>query len=116
MQWIKHMTDMVDDPRIRRLIRKHGALGYAVYNLAIERIGKRLTTEHVIPDLEETAEDIADLLRDDTAKIQDCMAAAIDLGLFEHDVVSGRILCAKIYKFLGKPFGFVQYQILNINY
>ncbi|MFW5955162.1 MAG: Lin1244/Lin1753 domain-containing protein [Rhodothermales bacterium] len=102
MQWFKHMTDMVDDPRIRRLIRKHGALGYAVYNLVIERIGKRLSTESPLPDLEETSEDMADLLNSDTAKIEEVMLTAIAAGLFDQDEITGGLLCAKMYKFLEK--------------
>ena len=100
MQWIKHLTDMIDDPKIRRLIRKHGALGYAVYNIAIERIGKRLSTASPLPDLEETAEDIADLLQSDTVKVEEVMLTAMQIGLFEQDEVTGRMVCAKIYKFV----------------
>jgi len=100
--WFKHMTDMVDDPKVRRLIRKHGALGYAVYNLALERIGKRLSSDSALPDLEETAEDIADLLNADTVKIEDAMRTAIQIGLFESDELTGRLVCTKMYKFLEK--------------
>jgi len=102
LQWIKHMCDMVDDPKIRRLIRAHSALGYAVYNIVIERIGKRLSSDAPLPDLEETAEDIADLLNTDTAKVEEVMKTCLKEQLFEPDEFTGRILCSKIYKFLEK--------------
>lgn len=102
MKWFKHQSDMVDDPKMRRLIRKHGAEAYAVYNLVIERIVKRLDSESPIPDLEETAEDIADMLRMDTVKVEEIMWTGISLGLFEQDEVSGRILAMKVYKFILK--------------
>lgn len=102
MKWFKHMSDMSEDPRIKRLIRKHGGIAYAVYNYVLERIAKRLETESPEPDLEETAEDIADYLKYDTVKVEEIVWNCISEGLFEQDEVTGRVLCRKIYKFLEK--------------
>jgi hypothetical protein len=102
MKWFKHMTDMIDDPKIKRVVRKYGVEGYGVYNFIIERIAKRLETISPVPDLEESATDIADALRMDTVKVEGIVEYCIEQGLFEHDEVTGRILCHKIYKFLDK--------------
>jgi hypothetical protein len=101
VRWYKHYSDMIDDPKVRRLVRKHGAEAYAVYNLVIERIVRRMDTASPLPDLEEQAEDIADMLRMDTAKVQDIMWHCIELQLFDQDQMTGRILAHKIYKFLA---------------
>src|SRR6056297_2310341 len=92
---------MIDDPKIRRLIKKHGAEAYAVYNLVIERIVKRLDTSSPLPDLEEQGEDIADMLKMDTLKVQEVMWSCIEIGLFGQDEMTGRIVAHKIYKFLA---------------
>jgi uncharacterized phage protein (TIGR02220 family) len=96
--WFKHMTDMVDDPRIRRLIKRFGADGYAVYNVIVERVAKRITGKSPVPDLEEDAEDIADLLRMDTVRVNDVMLAAVDLGLFSR--IDDTLVVDKIYEFI----------------
>lgn len=102
MLWFKHMTDMIDDPRIRRVVRKHQALGYAVYNLSVERISKRLTSDSPLPDLEETAEDIAALLNVDTIIVEEVILFCMQIGLFEQNELTGRIVCNKVYKFIEK--------------
>jgi uncharacterized phage protein (TIGR02220 family) len=96
--WFKHMTDMVDDPRIRRLIKRFGSDGYAVYNVIVERVAKRITGKSPFPDLEEDAEDIADLLRMDTLRVNDITKMAIELGLFS--MPGERIAVPKIYEFI----------------
>jgi len=100
VKWFKHMTAMIDDTRIRRLIRKFGAEGYAVYTYSLERIAKRLETESPIPDLEETDEDIALQLNMDTARVQDIMRFLLEQELFTQPHGDGRILCVKMYKFI----------------
>lgn len=100
MKWFKHKSDMIDDPKIRRVVRKHGAEGYAVYNLILERITKRIEKESPLPDLEETSSDIAEYLRIDTVHVEEIMLTCLHEGLFEQDEMTGRILCTKVYKFL----------------
>jgi hypothetical protein len=100
VKWYKHMSNMIDDPKIRRLVKKFGSDGYAVYNVIIERIVRRLETESPIPDLEENSTDIADLLAMDTVRVEEILWECITQGLFEQNEVDGRLLCTKIYKFL----------------
>jgi len=100
MQWFKHMSNMRNDPKIKRLISKYGIEGYGLYSLVIESIVDNLTTQSPMPDLQETCEDIADFYRGDTAKINEQMSFMVNQGLFEVDEITGRIMCHKIYKFL----------------
>ena len=100
MQYFKHMSNMRNDVRIRRLINKYGIEGYGLYNLILESITESLTSQSPLPDLQETSEDIADFYKADTAKINEIMLYMVNGQLFEVDNISGNILCAKIYKFL----------------
>ena len=102
MQFFKHYANMRNDVKINRLIRKYGLEGYGLYNLIVESIAESLSSDHPIPELEETAEDIADKYRGDTAKISEMMQFMLKQGLFEVDEITGRILCRKIYKFIDK--------------
>lgn len=100
MKWFKHMTDMSEDVRIKRVIRKYGVIGYGLYNYIIERIVRRIDTESPQPDLEESATDIASDLGMDTVQVEEIMLFCMQQGLFEQDEVSGRLLAHKVYKFL----------------
>lgn len=100
MKWFKHMTGMSYDPKVRRVIRKHGIEGYGVYVAVVESIANNLETASPVPDLEETAEDLADRFNYDTAKIEQIIWDCITEGLLTQDEITGRILCVKIYKFL----------------
>ena len=100
MKWFKHQTSMRHDPRIKRVIRKYGADGYALYNYILESIAGKLNPRDPIPNLEETSEDIAFDLKLDTLRVQEIVAYCLEQGLFSQDEVTGHILCLKMYKFL----------------
>jgi len=100
MQYFKHMTNMRNDIKIKRLISKYGLEGYGLYNLIIESVVENITTESPIPELNETCEDIAEFYNGNTAKINEIMAYMINQGLFELSEITGRVLCNKVYKFL----------------
>lgn len=100
MRWFKHSTNMRHDPKIKRLIRNYGGLGYAVYNYIIESISGNLDKNSPNPELEETADDIAYELRIDTNQVEDIISFCVDEQLLIKDLKSGSIHCYKIYKFL----------------
>jgi len=102
MQFFKHYTNMRHDVKIRRVIKRFGLKGYGLYNLIIESIAESLNSDKPLPELEETARDIAEENNDDTALINDMMVFMINQGLFELNEITGRILCQKLYKFLDK--------------
>jgi hypothetical protein len=94
------MTFMRHDTRIKRVIRKYGADGYAVYNFILESIAGNLDAKSPIPDLEDTSEDIAHDLRLDTLRVQEIVSFCIEQDLFTQEDISGHIICLKMYKFL----------------
>ena len=100
MKWFKHMSDMSSDVKIKRLIRKFGVEGYGLYNYILELIVRKLDSDSPLPDLEESSNDIAGDLQMDTVKVEEIMLFCIQQGLFEQDEVTGRIVAAKVYKFL----------------
>jgi len=100
MQYFKHMTNMRNDIKIKRLISKYGLEGYGLYNLIIESVVENITTESPMPELNETCEDIAEFYNGNTAKINEIMTYMINQGLFELSEITGRVLCNKVYKFL----------------
>lgn len=91
---------MRNDAKIKRIIREHGAVGYAVYCYILEAIAGNLESKNPLPDLEETSEDLAYELRMDTVKVQRIVDSCIKQNLFSQDEITGRILCLKMYKFL----------------
>jgi len=94
------MTDMAQDVKVKRVVRKYGAEGYALYNYVLELICRKLDTNSPLPDLEESAADVAGDLGMDTVKVEEIMWYCIEQGLFSHDEVTGRVVAHKIYKFL----------------
>ena len=102
MIYFKHYTNMRHDIKIKRLMRRYGIKGYGLYNLILESIADALESSKPIPDLEDTAQDIAEQYHDNTTDINEMMAFMIQQGLFNLDEITGRIVCHKIYKFLDK--------------
>lgn len=96
------MSDMRHDVKIRRVINKFGADGYAVYNFILEAITGNLTTESPLPEMEDCATDIADYLKMDTVRVEEIMLYSMQQGLFEQSETTGRIVCHTIYKFIDK--------------
>ena len=102
MQFFKHYTNMRHDIKIKRVIKRWGIEGYGLYNLIIESIAESLSSDRPIPELEETAQDIAEQYGGDTARINEMMAFMLNQGLFELNEITGRVLCKKLYKFIEK--------------
>lgn len=93
---------MRNDVKIKRLIRKYGLEGYGLYNIIVESIADALTTDSPIPELEETANDLAENYKSDTIRIEEMTNFMIEQGLFEINEINGHIICNKIYKFIDK--------------
>ena len=103
MKWFKHDTTATTDAKIRKLILRHGATGYAVYFHCIELIAGNVSENNVTFELEHDAEIIADDLKimgdkDKSGReiVEEIMHTIIDLDLFEED--NGRIFCFKLLK------------------
>jgi hypothetical protein len=103
MKWFKHDSDAATDAKIKKLIRKHGANGYAVYFHCLELIAGDISETNITFELEHDAEIIADDLRiaGDTNKsgvdtVNEIVAYIVQLGLFECS--ANRIFCFKMLK------------------
>ena len=103
MQWFKHDTDAITDAKIKKLIMRYGADGYAIYFHCIELIAGSVSEHNITFELEHDAEIIADNLKiqgtSDTSavdRVNQIMRYIVSLGLFEEN--NGHIFCFKILK------------------
>jgi len=103
MQWFKHDTDAMQDAKLKKLVIRFGAMGYAIYFHCLELIAGDITESNLTFELEHDAEIIADNLHikgtADKAGIdivQEIMRYIVELGLFEES--KGRIYCLKMLK------------------
>lgn len=103
MLWFKHDSDASSDAKIRKLIIRHGAVGYAIYFHCLELIAGNVSNSNVTFELEHDSEIIADNLRilGDSKQsgmdvVHEIMLTILDLDLFKS--VDGRISCPKMIK------------------
>lgn len=103
MQWFKHDSDAATDAKIKKLLMRYGADGYAIYFHCIELIVSDLSDNNITFELEHDAEIIADNLKikgsSDTSavdRVNQIMRYIVSLGLFEEN--NGHISCYKILK------------------
>lgn len=107
MQWFKHDTKAHTDARIKKLVLRHGAEGYAVYFHCLELIAGDIAENNLTFELEHDAEIIADNLKITSTqevaaidKVNDIMMYILELGLFESS--DNRIFCFKLLKRLDQ--------------
>jgi hypothetical protein len=103
MLWFKHQTDAHVDAKIKKLIMRHGAEGYAVYFHSLELIIGDVGQTNMTFELEHDSEIIADNLKikdatdkDGTEIVNDIIKTIVALGLFEE--IEGKIYCLKALK------------------
>lgn len=103
MQWFKHDSNTTMDFKIKKLIIKYGAVGYAIYFHCLELIAGGINENNITFELEHDSEIIADDLRinstpDKSGKelVEEIMRYMITLNLFEEN--NGHIFCFKLLK------------------
>ena len=103
MQWFKHDSNTTMDFKIRKLILKYGAIGYAIYFHCLELIAGGINENNITFELEHDSEIIADDLRikgtteqSGVDLVQEIMRYMIELDLFEES--NGHIFCFKLLK------------------
>lgn len=103
MNWFKHDTDASNDAKIKKLILRYSATGYAVYFHGLELIAAGINENNITFELEHDAEIIADNLKiSGTAEksgreiVEEVMRYIVELGLFEES--QGHIFCLKLLK------------------
>lgn len=103
MMWFKHDADASTDAKIKKLLLRYGAVGYAIYFHCVELIVSDISESNITFELEHDSEIIADNLKiKGTAGqsgidiVNDVMRYIVELGLFEDQ--NGHITCYKILK------------------
>lgn len=103
MNWFKHDTDATQDAKIRKLLIRYGAVGYAIYFHCLELIAAETSETNLTFQLEHDSEIIADNLhiRGTAEKsgidiVQEIMRYIIELNLFQES--GGQIFCFKLLK------------------
>jgi hypothetical protein len=103
MQWFKHDTNSTMDYKIKKLIIRYGAIGYAIYFHCLELIAESISETNITFELEHDSEIIADDLRiqgtqEKSGKeiVEEIMNFMVQLDLFEEN--NGHIFCFKLLK------------------
>jgi hypothetical protein len=101
MKWFQHDTDASHDAKIKKLILRHGVVGYGVYFHCLELIAGNITKSNINFELEHDTEIIADNLKikgtDKVSGIEQVnriMNTIIELKLFS--CKNNRIFCFKL--------------------
>ena len=103
MNWFKHDTDASNDAKVKKLLIRHGAIGYAVYFHCLELIASDINESNITFQLEHDSEIIADNLKIKGTQeksgieiVEEIMHYIVELGLF--DERNGAIFCFKLLK------------------
>lgn len=103
MKWFKHDSDASTDAKIKKLIIRHGAIGYAVYFHCLELISADVKESNLTFELEHDSEIIADNLKIQgdgmnagVDIVNSIMRTIINLNLFQSS--GEKIFCIKLAK------------------
>ena len=103
MNWFQHDAASTQDAKIKKLLIRHGAIGYAIYFHCLELIIADTSETNITFELEHDSEIIADNLKisgtgDKSGRdiVEDVMRTIVELGLFTND--GGHIFCFKLLK------------------
>jgi len=103
MKWFQHDSDATQDAKIKKLLIRYGAVGYAVYFHCLELIANDVSETNLTFELEHDSEIIADDLHiKGTATqsgqdlVEEIMKYIVELGLFSCS--DNRIFCLKLAK------------------
>jgi len=103
MNWFKHDTDATQDAKVKKLLIRYGAIGYAIYFHCLELIAAETSETNITFELEHDSEIIADNLhikgtadKSGVDIVQEIMLYIVELRLFSES--NGRIFCFKLLK------------------
>jgi len=103
MNWFQHDTDSTQDAKLKKLLIRHGAIGYAVYFHCLELIASDISESNLTFELEHDSEIIASNLfikgtseKSGIEIVEQVMRDIIEIGLFSES--NGRIMCLKLLK------------------
>ena len=103
MKWYKHDTNAWNDAKIRKLLRRYGATGYAVYFHCLELIASDVEQDNITFELEHDSEVIAENLRIQGTSgkagadiVNEIMRYIVELDLFQQS--QGKIYGLKLLR------------------
>ena len=100
MKWFKHESDARNSLKLRKVRRKYGADGYAIYWFCLEAIAYEVDKNNLTFDLKDDAETIAFELSVQEKRVEEIMYYLVEIGLFESS--QGVITCLKLAERLDK--------------
>ena len=100
MLWFKHRSDARNSLKLRKVRRKYGADGYAIYWFCLEAIAYDVDKDNLTFELKEDAETIAFELTIQEKRVEEIMLYMIKVGLFESS--SNMITCMKLAESIDK--------------
>lgn len=100
MLWFKHRSDARNSLKLRKVRRKYGADGYAIYWFCLEAIAYDVDKDNLTFELKEDAETIAFELSIQEKRVEEIMLYMIKVGLFESS--SNMITCMKLAESIDK--------------
>lgn len=100
MRWFKHETDARNSLKLRKVRRKYGADGYAIYWFCLEAIAYEVDKDNLTFELKEDAETIGFELAIQEKRVEEIMLYMIEIGLFESS--RNTITCLKLAERLDK--------------
>ena len=106
MKWFKHDSDASSDAKIKKLIIRHGAVGYAVYFHCIELITSSISENNLTFELEHDSEIIADNLK----IIGDSTKSGMEI--VENIMKTIEIMCDECGRDLTEIAGSVEYRLV----
>lgn len=103
MNWFQHDTAATQDAKVKKLLIRYGAIGYAVYFHCLELIASDISETNLTFELEHDSEIIAENLKiQGTGEksgreiVDGIMRTIIELGLFNE--CEGHVFCFKLLK------------------
>lgn len=103
MNWFKHDTGSTQDAKVKKLLIRYGAVGYAIYFHCLELIAGNVSDTNLTFELEHDSEIIADNLhihgtadKSGMMLVEEIMRYIVELGLFTCS--DNKIFCLKLLK------------------
>lgn len=100
MLWFKHKSDARNSLKLRKVRRRYGADGYAIYWFCLEAIAYEVDKDNLTFELKEDAETIAFELNIQEKRVEEIMIFMVEIGLFESS--SNMITCMKLAESIDK--------------
>lgn len=100
MKWFKHQSDARNSLKLRKVRRKYGANGYAIYWFCLEAIAYDIDKDNLTFELKEDSETIAFELSIQEKLVEEIMLFMVEIGLFESS--SNMITCMKLAESIDK--------------